>query len=138
MFSKSNVATFVAQLEAGLDNVKENVKKDMAELQPQIEDDAKRMIPYDTGAATDSYYSRIVEEGTDIVLYAGFDEQGALSHYLPLIHELSPLEGDYGYRDFFVAKSEYRPDHDPQIKFLEKAVVQNWWTFRDKIKVSFK
>jgi len=138
MFKDTNVATFITELEAGLNNVKENVKKDLLAAEPKIQDDALRMIPYDTGASADSYYSEITEDNGDIVMLVGFDREGRLRDYLPMIHELVPAEWDPSFNDFYTPKDFYRADHQPQIGFLRKSLWNNWNELQGKLKVKYK
>lgn len=147
MFDSSEIEGWLLQLKGQVENTKENVKKGLQEGEFLINKDSQKMIPYDSGNAYETWFSNIKEDGDEIVLTIGYDEQGRFMDYLPLIHEISPIAGDYGrYAD---PKQQYTQEgfklitdkpmeHEPQTKFLEKAIMDNWSTIRDdKIKIKF-
>lgn len=148
MFKSSDLKRFKLELEKSLDQVVTGVMEQLDEAEKIIKADSQRWIPYDTGAAYNSYFTRI-EQGDDYVkLIVGYDEAGQLPN-LPLIHELGPIEGGYGWMaqapDINYTPEGFKEDnnspeagHYPQSKFLEKAMTQNWGRIKQELEVKFK
>lgn len=156
IFGKNNIKKFQKSLLQGLDKVKDNIVVGLEKAEYMINLDSQSMIPYDSGEAYESWFSRIEVEKNQIKLVVGYDEQGRLADYLPLIHEYIPVEEGYGSKAWEDRGVKYTdegfkltgiggasigkpsPMHQPQILFLRKAMEQNWQEVSTQIiKVSF-
>lgn len=148
MFKGNMVKSFTEQLTKPLENVKVELKKQLQEAEFVINESSQQMIPYDSGDAYESWFSKIEQEPDEMILTVGYDEQGQLD-YLKLIHEVGPIEGGYGKfalapdvdytpQGFKLDNDSPSPNHYPQTKFLEKAMTQNWASIKQKLEVKFK
>ena len=147
MFDDKDITVLIDTLTASVQNTKKNVIEGLKEGEWMINADSQRMIPYDSGDAYESWFSNVKVEGNEVVLTVGYDETGRFSDYLPLIHEVAPIAGGYGRKadanqsytsEGFKLITDKPIDHEPQTKFLEKAINQNWPIIRDqKIKLDF-
>ena len=71
-----------ASLDAARDHVVERVKDSMS----IVENTSQSYVPIKTGATRDSWFADITIEKNTITGVFGYDKQGKLSHYVPLIH----------------------------------------------------
>lgn len=156
VFKKSDTNSFIKQLQSSVKRVEENLIKGLQEAEYVINLDSQSMIPYDSGEAYESWFSRIENNPNELSLKVGYDEGGALP-YLAIIHEVGPLDGGYGRKAWEDRGVDYteegfkitaingqsvgKPEalHQPQTLFLKKALESNWKSIRDNnLKVNFK
>lgn len=142
MFKKSDVKSFIKSLTDSTENVRENIVKGLEKGEYIIYESSQTMIPYDSGDAFESWFSEIDNQPKEITLTVGYDKEGRLADYLPLVHETPP-------ETFADPNMIYSPEgwkmindkpfaHDPQIHFLLKGMEQNWDTIRTEyLKVNF-